>query len=355
MPSPRRHAAPRARVALVWALLSFAGFQLGLLVYIERCRPELREPEFGRKRALLRARLAEAPGRPLLLVLGTSRLSVGLRPEVLTPDLCGSGEAPLVFNFGLCGGEPLMELVCLRQLLLEGVRPRGVVIEVLPALLHSEPAATDWFWPVHLSRMGWGNLPLVRSYADRPAELYLDWCQTRLVPWSAHRFGILSRWAPSWLPWQSLRSDWLRLDPYGWWHQPAPETAARRRAVAEVRKGYAHLINHLRMNRLLDRALREMVDLCRREGIEVRLLLMPEAKEFRGWYRPAARRQFDAYFARLSRECAVPVIDARDWIDDALFADGHHLLDCGAVAFTERFGREVVRPLARPSAQASAR
>ena len=41
---------------------------------------------------------------------------------------------------------------------------------------------------------------------------------------------------------------------------------------------------------------------------------------------------------RLSRELAVPVIDARDWVDERLFADGFHLSRAGAAAFTARLG-----------------
>ena len=66
---------------------------------------------------------------------------------------------------------------------------------------------------------------------------------------------------------------------------------------------------------------------------------------FRSWYPPAVRSEIDAYLAGLSREYAVPVIDAHAWVGDGVFADGHHLLPAGADAFTERFGRDALQPL----------
>jgi hypothetical protein len=45
---------------------------------------------------------------------------------------------------------------------------------------------------------------------------------------------------------------------------------------------------------------------------------------------------------RLARELSVPLVDARTWIDDDGFSDGHHALPSGADQYTERFAREVL-------------
>jgi hypothetical protein len=44
----------------------------------------------------------------------------------------------------------------------------------------------------------------------------------------------------------------------------------------------------------------------------------------------------------------VPLIDARDWVDDDGFWDGHHMLPAGAAQFTHRFEREALQPLVKP-------
>jgi hypothetical protein len=72
---------------------------------------------------------------------------------------------------------------------------------------------------------------------------------------------------------------------------------------------------------------------------------MPESSDFRSWYAPAAEAQVNAYLKGLSRQYRVPVFDTRAWLPDAAFHDGHHLNTAGARTFSERFGREVLRPL----------
>ena len=52
----------------------------------------------------------------------------------------------------------------------------------------------------------------------------------------------------------------------------------------------------------------------------------------------------------LAREYGVSVVDARAWVPDDGFMDGHHLLPEGATTFTKRLGTEVLQPmLAAPS------
>ena len=41
------------------------------------------------------------------------------------------------------------------------------------------------------------------------------------------------------------------------------------------------------------------------------------------------------------------MIDAREWVPDVGFSDGHHLLPAGATTFTDRLGREALIPLLR--------
>ena len=94
-----------------------------------------------------------------------------------------------------------------------------------------------------------------------------------------------------------------------------------------------------------DRALRDLLALCRQENIPAVLYLMPEGRLFQSWYVPATRARIDSYLAQLSQECRVPIVDARNWIGDDYFLDSHHLDRRGATQFTRRFGEEVIPPL----------
>src|SRR5262245_35057177 len=126
-PSARWGAPPWKTLA--WGLAVFVGAQLALAAAIEQWRPEWRDPEYGTKRRLLHALLAEQPDRPLLLVLGSSRTDAGLRPDRLPDVLPGS---PVVFNFSLVGSGPFKELLCLHRLLAEGIRPQWLIVECWP-------------------------------------------------------------------------------------------------------------------------------------------------------------------------------------------------------------------------------
>ena len=75
------------------------------------------------------------------------------------------------------------------------------------------------------------------------------------------------------------------------------------------------------------------------------LLFMPEGSAARGWYAPATTANVEDYLRRLTEAFQVPLIDARCWVADAGFLDGIHLRPEAAIAFSERFGREVLQPL----------
>jgi hypothetical protein len=351
---PKRGPAAAPAAALLWGLAFFLAGGAVLSLLMEFAQPGLRDPEFGCKRARLWAQLARHPGRPLVLVLGTSRTALGLRPEVLKPPRTVGGEPALVFNFGLTGAGPVYELLCLRRLLADGVRPRWVFLEVLPALLNQDESRAGAGW-VDVTRLGWADLRVLGPFCRRPGLLYGRWLHSRLAPCITNRVGVLNHFAPRWLPPEVRLAGWQATTATGWLPSPwqTVDAGRYRRGVALAHQEYAPHLNDFQVGAVQDRALRKMIGLCRRRGVGVAVVLMPEGGEFRSWYPSAARRRLDLYLDRLRRELHVPVVDGRTWMADAHFSDGHHLLPPGAAAFTKRFAREAVRPLlevtARPS------
>lgn len=335
----------RALRALRWGLCSFVLAQLALIGLMERWRPDLRDPSFGRRLAILRYQRAKHPDRPLLLALGTSRAEMGFRPDRLPDYRLANGQTPLLFNFAFAGSFPVQQYLYLDQLLAEGIHPDWLLIEVMPfALLQQGPLDEI----VQVDHLAWSDLARLDHYGSQPWPLYLEWALARSWPWFAQRFWILSRHAPAWIP-EMERCDylWKNRSHQGWLMNPHDDDTPgeRRRAVRLARKVYADALQQSHVAPLPGQALRDLLDLCRRERIAPVLFLMPEGRQFQSWYAPAVRAEVDAYLARLSREQQVPVIDARNWIADADFSDSHHLLPHGAAVFTHRLGREVIQPL----------
>jgi hypothetical protein len=137
-----------ARRALLWALASFVLAQVPLVLALFTSW-QFRDPEYGLRLMALRARLAERePGRPLVLFLGSSRTGVNVKPRLFaTNDRAGT--RPVVYNFGLCNAGPVQELLGLRRLLAEGIRPDVPLIDA-----RDWCAAEDFHDGFHLTHAG---------------------------------------------------------------------------------------------------------------------------------------------------------------------------------------------------------
>jgi len=183
--------------------------QAGLNGLIEAGGFSFRDAEFERKRALLQARLAEAPTRPLILALGSSLLGVGFRPD----EMPLAEGMPLVFNYSFLGAGPLRQLVCLKQLLREGVRPAGCILEVHPAFLqmHEE----NW---IEAESLDWHDMNVINRYATQPKTMWRRWCRARLAATHTYRAAALRQFLPSWVSVTDPRdAAWRNLAPSGWW------------------------------------------------------------------------------------------------------------------------------------------
>src|SRR5205807_1144511 len=147
-------------------------------------------------------------------------------------------------------------------------------------------------------------------------------------------------------PGTQLERTKFRIAPLGGWGDLKEQVGVeeKRHCVETTRAGYYPALQKLQICSMSENAMHELLKLCRRENIQVILLLTPEAKEFQNWYSPAARAAVDRYAAGLADQYRVPLIDARDWLEEADFLDHHHVLLRGAERFTTRLGREVLQP-----------
>jgi hypothetical protein len=349
--SGRHRVVLRCRANVVWGLGCFLLIQLITALLADQRYPEIRDPGYSHRLRTLHRRLAAEPERPLLLILGSSRAENGFRPDAMALAAIPTGAKPLVFNFALAGSKPLDQLVCLQRLLAENVRPRWLLIEVLPVTLNN-PAEV----PQHiLSRYSFRDVSFARPYVEHGDQLRLAWCELASVPWSTHRLHLLDQLAHSWLP-VPLRSNievaWKFVDDDGWqanlkYHMNDTDRAQRLRGAL---KQYRGQLEDCITDPRVDRCLHVMVRLCRANNVEPLFYLMPEGSEFQKLYSPRALKTIEGYLKRLHQETDVPIVDARAWMPQGEhYLDGHHLLPPGATAFSERFGREVLAPFVRQS------
>jgi hypothetical protein len=322
--------------------------QAALGVAVRREWVGLRDPLYAHKAALLRAQLAR-PGaqRPFSVVmLGSSRTAFGLnsRPlgEQLTRDL---GRPVAVFNFGVPAAGPVTERLYLDRLLADGLRPDLLLVEVLSPFLFggSEPPEKEWLLPRRLRPSEFALANRYALYLPRPVR------GRELFPWYAHRAALLSAVAPGWLPGAQRIDGGPACDEAGGPAEPidaiSPELAVR--GLEITRRQYAGLVGHGRPGGPAAQTVADLLASCRARGVPAAVVLMPEARAFRGWYSPAGRAELIGLLEDVGRRCDAPLIDASEWVPDDRFADGHHLLPRGAAVFSERLGREALGPLIR--------
>jgi hypothetical protein len=352
----------QARAAVIWALVCFLVGHLIYGVYLHRRHPEFYDPEFSFRLRDLKRRLSEAPDRPLALAVGSSRVAFGFHPaSVSGPGAAGDRE-PILFNLAMLGVGPVRERLVLRRVLNEGIKPRWLIIEVwAPFLPHAgffreEPN-------VFKHDVYWSDLPVLSRVYNRSGEAVNLLIEKNLTPALHYRARLLDRRARFLVPPAFVSEmafddvSWAGLDGFGWVPAPFPRPKPTEFTVLLERdkKLIKPLLDDFHVSEVSDQALRDLLDDCRVHDIEPVLLLMPEHSELRQWYAPKTRLTLTAYLRQLSDVYRTPVIDARTWVDDEDFGDCPHLEPHGADVFSERFGREVFRPLVqgRPLPQAT--
>lgn len=343
MDSRKEKSRRQSRAALAWGLAVFVAGEALLTVALETWRPDLRDPEFGTKRALLLQQVAAHPDQPLLLFLGTSRTSLGIRPDIVAAQMPAKENPLLLFNMGVSGCGPVLELMYLQRLLADDIHPRWLVLEVLlPMLMKWDEGER-----IAANRLGWQDLFLLERYSSLsgpPGDRIREWTQSRLLPTYNCRTILLNRLSPAWLPWH-MRQDhfWGTLDQGGWTRH-LRETVAPHdydRGLSRAREEYMPLLGGKPIAKQADRALRDLLAECQRRGITVVLLISPEGSDFRSWYSPETHHRLQEYLERVGQEYRIRCINAQDWLPDSAFSDGHHLLPSGARAFSERLGQEL--------------
>jgi hypothetical protein len=224
----------------------------------------------------------------------------------------------------------VLQHVHLERLLHEGIRPDLVVLELMPIFLHRE-------FDHSRGRLSLGReLPQVVSYGRAPGVLRnVARRQMELLPAAARAFF------PGDLRWL-VRGETVRptLAQGGPMH-------LRDGLVYTATKPGLTPPDSFCIPAGAEQALRDSLKLGRSAGIAVVFLLTPEAESYRRLYPTGAQEQVGAFARRLGEQDGAALIDARCWLGEEDFTDGHHLTDSGARELTRRLHEEVRRHQAR--------
>jgi len=334
-PSARRHAKTALLAGITIAILAHLALSAAAEVSFM-----IRDPLYGDLEAKLTCVERDRPkGTPVVVLLGTSRAGTGFDARRIN----GSFAA---FNFGVPGGGPIIHQIYLRRLLAAGHRPNLLLLELLPTSVGDLETGPPEAPLLNGARFNESEIKLLAEYGVPVDRLREQWRETVDTPWLGLRYPLLGRVAPTALPWHRRHDEGRTSDAHGWHRlfEEAfnPEMLAD--GVVRTRREYADNLAKLRPGGTAGRALRDTLVLARDHGIPVRLLLMPEASWFREMSPPHVAAQFDGWVRDVVREVGCPLVDARQWIPDSGFADGHHLLPGGAAAFTDRLANEVIAP-----------
>jgi hypothetical protein len=303
-----------------------------------------------KERTLRRLEAAAPPGAPRVILLGTSRAGCGFAAGRAQRTAADAGFAAVVFNCGLPGAGPVTHRLYLPRLLEDGHRPDLLLLEVLPPLLADRPDGPVEARTITGDMLTRAEVETMGAYGLPAGELRRQRGRGMVEPLTVHRFKLVSRVCASALPWYR-RYDWGRpVDPNGW--NPFEVTnesdpAERARRVAATVAEYHAVVRCPLPAGPGAAALRDTLDLCRTANVPVRLVVLPETTAFGRVYPPGAPERVAAFLAGLTAEFGCPLTDARGWLPDDAFLDGHHLLPGRAPEFTDRLTGEVILPFLR--------
>jgi hypothetical protein len=342
--SPACHplAAARARrmkrtgkAVALWALGLYVAALLAMIPVMDRW-PLLCYNVGNYKWQQLRRRVAGKQDRPLVVMLGSSRVEVLFEAGRLDGLAGPDGKPLLAYNLGTPAAGPIHELRYVRDMLDAGIRPRLLLLEFLPLMLN-EPHRG------RISEENWTSAPwrtlsqmlAFWPYWSRPSVKLQDWLQARLEPWYLFR----SHFQP-WLLEGLFAGAPFRAQIVhdAWGHQIPSGFNAQQRTERLLLTGhyYAPSLRDLHLGEGPCRALRDLLGLCSRERIPVALVVTPESAVFRSWYRAQTLAPALRLLEELHQSFGVQIINAREWLAENDFHDGHHVTLSGAEAFTTR-------------------
>lgn len=331
------------RASALWLLAAFAASQLVLAVYVDQEAPAVRDPEFYLLEGMLRDRVAERPGRPTAMFLGSSRVAHGIDAQWAAGDL-----DTVVFNFGVPGSGPYLQTVLMDRLAADGVRTDVLFLEVLHSFYNAAGVRSLDGSLLDGARLSYGEAVGLLDYSPKSQKGPLwRWALARALPVYRHQAELRDQIGVDvFRPGEGPTPPFAPIDKFGY-RERAVEKETWPELTRLAHKQYDPFYRAFQFDPAAWGRLVGTIERARAGGTEVVVVLMPEGSEFRALYTAEVRAGVNGVIRRLRDEVGVTVVDARDWLSDDAFYDQHHLLPNGARAFADRFRADALEPALR--------
>ncbi len=335
---------------LAWMITGISLIHALVFLTVEFIRPDWNHVDYALRLQRLRKLIAENPGKPIGIALGNSRTSMGLDSSTLS-RLSNTN----LFSMAFPGSGPVQNIVYLKRIFADGIRPDYVMIEIHPCIFFNPISETQHIIETsNRANLCWDNigirdLEVLNRYPDLDASITRDWLLNRTEIMRTHRDDWLilanSKWS-----FIDLRSRYNRFgfDDHGWLPLPFPPSSVTKEiketVIQEAKDGYYSTLQKGEIGTRSVKAFEELIDLLEQSQIPCVLYTMPEGTIFHSWYSTKFESQFQDWLRSIQERHSVSLIDTRSWLSEDSFFDSHHLMPEGATQFAKRFGLEVLIP-----------
>jgi hypothetical protein len=347
--------ARRARATLLWTLAFIVAGELlaGWLV-----DHPFRQYRLFELRSMVQDHCEQVRGKNYVLCLGSSRFAMGLRATELSPawqPTFAETGVPIL-NLSSSAVSPVAMRGAFKELMATGAGvPRVALLEVSPETIGRKHS----FWYIDSLRSltaaefirsipdNLGDPQLGRALAMRlsPAAGFRS-CLRGGIEEACDRFGgnaperRTQRFDPS------VAAFGANIEV-----PPKPEATTAERTDDALRWLRRNLKNY-RIGGELQRSFERLAASLSEHGAVTVLVVPPFIREHRNAY-AELEADFQAELEGLRRKYGCLTVDCRDWIDDDLFADSHHLTREGSKRYCRLLIERVLRPqvLALPPRQ----
>ncbi len=312
-------------------MVAFLVAQFAFHLALQREWLPLRDPLYYERLYLLKKQPAfwtVASSTPRLIAIGSSRTHLSFDTMRFGNTL--ECEA---FNFGTPAGGPITSALYLRRLFAAGLRTEFVLIEWHPGFSSASCPDFEDRW-LHTYRLREEEF---KTLADLGHPRQQSGLQRAFNSVQTYKFAILNRYCPTLMSSRFALLFGTKSDARGYMPGLDRDDPNYPRLLVRTREEYEPALQGYSVGGPGLAAVRDQVRVALEHNATPLVILMPESSDFRSWYGTEGNASIESAKATLG----CPVIDAREWLPDSAFTDGHHISRAAGPVFTDRLADEL--------------